>query len=433
MSDEEASVKLTGDTRHLDNEVEKSARKQVQLAERTASEIQQINNALDQKMLRDFDRIGARGNAAIEAGGRSVVKMKEDVKVFGSVALRVGAGASTAIFAVATAAKAVNDELDRSRKLLAGLSKTGSDQTIDTVNSLTRLGLKDVGGVVDAARKAQGPVRQSEMDSFLGKLGESGLSMDSDRAKDLVRVYANNAPVLGDGSSLLAAQKLFPMRTADAAADAAVSYRQRTGSDLSLSELRDKDKQILDAEEKSRLAGERVMQARTGGNIGALRSAEEAAFQARDQVEQLKAQRSDFSTFAQPENGAAARAKLAGGAGFLNALIARTAERRNEVDANNKAGSYQATRAYTEELQREMRDRQRATDSVGSGVSAFKNAVRPWIEPVLNGAEHLVTSSTPQARAAAGTLDRIAGELATQTLLIQQANRPEFRPDSQSE
>lgn len=434
---EEARVELTGDTTKLDQKIEQSARKQVQLAKLTANEIEQLNSSLDAKLLRDFQRMGARGEAAMEQTSRGVFKMKEEMKLFGGISVRAGAGASAALLTVVSAAKAVGDEVERAKRLLASLTRTGADQTINVVNSLSRLGLSDVGGIVDASRTAQGPVKQEDLDKFLVAMGESGLNIDSDRAKDLVRVFARNASVLGDGGGLLAAQALFPDRTPDALADAVVSYRKRTGSELSLDALRDQDGKIIAAQEKVRLTSEKSQAARTGGSLNALRAAEDAAQAARLELADLQARRSSVWQLAQPEQGAVAEAMIAGGSGFLQANVVRMGERRTEVEKNRAADSVEGVRALMQEFQGQRTEVIRARENATGGrTDIMRNVIRNMRDSgIVTGMEQVITGDTAGARSAASLTDRIAGELSMQTMLLQKIATPhqELRPDAQSE
>lgn len=428
---EEARVELTGDTTKLDRKVEDSARKQQQLATLTAAEIDKINDALNRKMVQDFDRIGARGAATATATAKPMVKLKEEFQAFSGVALRTGAGIAAVLLGVKSAAQAAVAELEKAQRLKAGLGKTAGDQTIEAVGALSKSGITDISKVLTAAQNAQGPVKQEEINTFLGKLGESKMQLSGDRAADLVKVFARNAPILGDGSSLLAAQKMFPDRTPDALADAAISFRSRTGRDLSLQELREQDKSLADAEERARKSEDNVMKARTGGSMSGLRSAEEAAWQARNEVEQIKQKSSAFRELATPVSGAAGSRLVEMGPMAVRAAAIRARERQTEVREIDAGQDDVALREQMREITARDRGVRRANLILDGGGSRFRGMfdwfeekTMPWVPAGTSISDRNADAGTMQTR-------QIVDAIMTQTQVL--TPRPELRPDAHDE
>jgi hypothetical protein len=437
---EEARVELTGDTTKLDRKVEESARKQTQLAQVTAQEMETINAAINNKALRDFDRVGAAAARSTEAVGRPMVKLKQEMQLFGGVALRIGAGITTTLVATTLAAKALISELEKAQKIKADLGKEVGTQTLEAATALSRGGFTDIDKVLSAAQSAGGPIKQEQINSFLLKMGESGLSIDGDRAAGLVRTYASNAAVLGDGASLLAAQKLYPGRTPQALADAAISYRTRTGKELSLETIKEKDQGISDAEEKLNEATSGLEESRRGGSFSAYQSAQQKALDARQNLAKAQAERSELFTLASPLAGVADEAFAGLGPQALRAAAIRERERSQEI-ADNAAGS--DDRAVIEQMrviQQRARDRRTNEAILSGGTTGFAASVRSFtgVDRKLSALETIVAGESGTDRAATGAAGQINRQVVDaireQTrVLTPPPPRYELRQNSQDE
>jgi hypothetical protein len=437
---EEARVELTGDTTKLDRKVEESARKQTQLAQITAQEMETINSAINNKALRDFDRVGAAASRSTEAVGRPMVKLKEEMRLFGGVSMRVGAGITTTLVAATIAAKALINELEKAQKIKAGLGKDVGDQTLQAATALSRGGITDVDKVISAAKSAGGPVKQEQINSFLVKLGESGLKMDGDRAAGLVRTYAEHATVLGDGSSILAAQKLYPDRNPQSLADAAISYRARTGKELSLDTINEKDKAITDAEEKLNEAASGLEESKRGGSYSAFKSAQQKSLDARQNLVKAQAERSELFTLASPVAGVADEAFAELGPQALRAAAIRQRERSEEIKDNESGSDDLALAEQMRVIQQRARDRRANETILGGGISGVKASIirATGIDNTLSSLESIGSEDSARdraSRAAAGQINnQVVDAIREQTrVLTPPPPRRELRQNAQDE
>jgi hypothetical protein len=438
---EEARVELTGDTTKLDRKVEESARKQTQLAQITAQEMETINSAINNKALRDFDRVGAAASRSTEAVGRPMVKLKEEMRLFGGVSMRVGAGITTALVVATTAAKALISELARVKDEKAALGEKVGNQTFSNATALASSRIAEVDKVIAAAKTAGGPVKQEEVDQFVSKLADSKLSMSGDRGAELVKTFALHAPVLGDGAPLLAAQALRPGEAGQSLADSVVSFRQRTGKELNLDDIREKDKAIIAAQEKFNVASTGIKEADRSGSMSTLHSAQKQLAAAREELTKLQTERLDFFNLSAPEPGISQRRLTELGPEAMRVAGLKSRIRREEI-ADNEGGAEE--RALIEQVRKiDERQRKRFVDDI-----VYRGGYAGWMASSLNytGIDSLtskVSSVVSDATGGVSNRDKNAqiGATAIANDVVQAINaqtnllrpRVELRPDAHKE
>jgi hypothetical protein len=401
MPDDVARIRFEGNTAKLDAELDKTRLKLKRSAELTADEVARLGDRLNRRAQDQLNAMGRQSQATAVAATAPMLKLKQDYTAFSGVALRVGAGVATAIYTAVSAAKAGVQALAEAREKLAKDYSSNSTSALDVATSLQRSGIRDVQGLMLTAQQALGPVKQSQINEFLKTAAESGVATDDERMGALVESYAKYAPILGKGESLVAVQKLAgdtftgtPKDIASNITDAAVSYRLRTGKDLSINEVDAVNEKVDRARQSEKKAKEEYEKAKrrhvSPNEATALREKVNAAV---NETAMAERQRKDFAANLEymPGQANAAMLDLGGTAQTTMALAAM--DRGVEVMEFNKsmtpAALTQAIKERSEKLSEEQRrDLFRkgglANWTSGTATASLENVLDPAIDKLGN-------------------------------------------------
>lgn len=138
----------------------------------------------------------------IDGLGKRQKDVNKQTSDFGSKSKAAMQAAVTGATALIGALSQVLKAFDQIDQRLAKLSGQGGASSVGLSSTLSGLGIRDGGRTARGVRRTTGVASQSDLDAFVGQLGETNAGIAAPRLLALTQAFARGKPLLGSGKQL---------------------------------------------------------------------------------------------------------------------------------------------------------------------------------------------------------------------------------------